>query len=200
MSTAPHRYLTPEDYLEFERKSEERHEYFNGEIFLMSGASRHHSLIAGNIFAAVHAIVRSKNCEAHMVDMRVKVSPTGLYTYPDLVITCASPEFEDNQVDTLLNPQAIIEVLSPSTESYDRGTKFRHYRSIPSLREYLLVSQDSPHVDRFSLDGGGHWVLSDADGLEAEIEIAALGTSIPLADVYATVDFSRQASTDNSCP
>ncbi len=193
MSTVPTSRVTPEEYLAIERKSEIRHEYFDGEMFAMSGASFEHNTISMSLVGLLLATARARKCSLLSESMRVKISATGLCTYPDMLLTCDKPNFEDGHFDTLLNPQLIIEILSPSTESYDRGTKFRHYRSIPTLREYLLVSQDAPRIDRFALDVEGQWVLSDADGLDADIEIGVLDMKISLADVYATVEFDRQS-------
>ena len=125
--------------------------------------------------------------------MRVKVAATGLYTYPDVVITCEKPRFEDDKFDTLLNPQSIVEVLSDSTEKYDRGKKFELYRQIESLREYVLVSQDRAHVEVFARDGDGPWKLSEATGLDAAIDLPAIGGRLALVDVYAKVSWAAPA-------
>ena len=132
-SAQSHPHLNPQDYLAWERQQETRHEYVNGEIHAMTGASREHNLINGNLFAALHTQTRGKPCEVYSNDMRVKVSETGMYTYPDIAVACGKPEFEDTQVDTLLNPVLIVEVLKVSTEGYDRGAKFAHYRTLPSF-------------------------------------------------------------------
>jgi Uma2 family endonuclease len=123
--------------------------------------------------------------------MRVKVSPTGLYTYPDVVVVCGELRFEDQHVDTLLNPTAIIEVLSDSTEGYDRGEKFAHYRALPSLSDYLLVAQDQPLIEHYQRQPDGRWLYSATHGLEAEVEIANIGCMLRLAEVYERVDFAE---------
>ncbi|MGI8642196.1 MAG: Uma2 family endonuclease [Pyrinomonadaceae bacterium] len=192
MSAIPKTKLTPEEYLEFERKSEERHEYFNGEIFVMSGAKRNHNVVAWNIGGELCQKLKGKNSEAYPADMRVFVPETGLYTYPDLVVVCGEPKFKDNVFDTLLNPILIIEVLSESTESYDRGKKFQHYRSIESLREYVLVSQDEARIEKYVKNGDGFWFLSEAVGLEAEIEFSSIECRIALKEVYDKVNFSDE--------
>ena len=135
MSSQVKVYYTPDEYLALERKAEYKSEYFGGEIFAMTGASRKHNLVAGNIFAALHLQLKKRPCEIYPSDMRVKVSPTGLYTYPDVAVVCGEPMFDDEQKDTLLNPTVLVEVLSKSTASYDRGEKFEHYRKIKSLAE-----------------------------------------------------------------
>jgi Uma2 family endonuclease len=142
MSAIPKTKLTAKDYLEFERNSDIKHEYFDGEIFEMSGAKRNHNKITTNLSGLVWQHLKGKNCENYSNDMRVFVPETGLYTYPDLVVVCGEPQFQDDVFDTLLNPVLLVEVLSDSTESYDRGKKFQHYRSIESLQEYILVSQN----------------------------------------------------------
>ncbi len=192
MSAIPKTKLTPEEYLEFERKSEERHEYFDGEIFAMSGAKRNHNVIAWNIGGELRQKLKDRNCEAYPADMRVFVPETELYTYPDLVVVCGEPKFKDAVFDTLLNPVLLIEVLSDSTESYDRGKKFQHYRSIESLREYVLVSQNEARIEKYVKSGDGFWVLSEAVGTDAEIEFSSIECRIALSEVYAKIDFSDE--------
>jgi len=189
MSLQPKLRYTPEEYLALERKAEHRSEYFAGEIFAMSGASEQHNLIAGNVFAALHAQFRGRPCRAYMSDMRVKVSPTGLYTYPDVVALCDEPQFDDEQKDTLLNPTIIIEVLSPSTEAYDRGGKFGHYRKLASLAEYVLISQEEPHVEHYVRQPDNQWLLSEASNLQDTISLPSLNCALLLADVYDKVEF-----------
>lgn len=195
MSSVPHRRYTEAEYLAIERDVETKHEYYRGEIFAMSGASRQHNRITVNVSALLHDQLKNRPCEHFTNDMRVKVESTALYTYPDVVITCHEPRFLDEEVDTLLNPQVIIEVLSDSTEKYDRGKKFEHYRTIASLREYVLISQDRAHVDRFALNEQEQWVLNDASGLEAIIELTAVDCRLPLAEVYAKVEFEPAPDT-----
>lgn len=192
MSAIPKTKLTPEEYLEFERKSGIKHEYFGGEIFAMSGAKRNQNVIAWNIGGELRQKLKVKNCEAYPADMRVFVPETGLYTYPDLVVVCGEPKFQDDIFDTLLNPILLIEVLSDSTESYDRGKKFQHYRSIESLREYVLVSQDEARIEKYVKQGDGFWVLSEAAGLEAEIKFNSIDSVIALNEVYDKVNFSDE--------
>jgi Uma2 family endonuclease len=141
VSTQPKVRITPQEYLALERKAEIKSEYFDGEMFAMSGATREHTKIVVNLITELNNQFADRPCEVYALDLRTKVSPTGLYTYPDIAAICGEPEFEDAHMDTLTNPQLIIEVLSDSTESYDRGRKFAHYRTIDSLLEYVLVSQ-----------------------------------------------------------
>jgi len=180
--------LTPAEYLAFERQqTDAKHEYLNGQITAMSGASREHNLIVGNAFASLHGQLRGRGCEVYSNDMRVHIPATGLYTYPDIVALCGEPVFEGDQFDTLLNPHVIIEVLSSSTEAYDRGTKFAHYRSIESLQAYVLIAQDRPHIELFERGTDGRWVLSEAKGLESRLELEALGCVLELSEVYERI-------------
>src|SRR5579862_428057 len=176
MSTSPKTFLTPEEYLEIERKAEFKSEYYQGEMFAMAGARRAHNLLAGNAFAELHGQLRRRPCEVYSNDMRVCVSATGLYTYPDVVVACETPRFlEDAVPDTLVNPTVIIEVLSANTEAYDRGKKFDHYRALESLREYLLVSSDRVQIERYSRQSGGQWLLTAVNRLEDSIELESAG-------------------------
>lgn len=196
MSTSPKSFLTPEQYLEIERRAEFRSEYYRGEMFAMAGplamagARRNHNLLAGNAFGQIHAQLRHRECEVYSNDMRVRVAATGLYAYPDVAIACGPIEFLDANEDTLLNPTVIIEVLSASTEAYDRGKKFELYRSLDSLREYLLVSSDRIQIERYSRQAEGKWLLTAASRLEDTIDLESVGCTLSLADVYERVEFA----------
>jgi Uma2 family endonuclease len=187
MTAEPRRKLSPQEYLEIERKAEIRSEYLDGEMFAMSGASRKHGRIALNTSTSLHSQLRDRPCETFAADMRVRVSQTGLYTYPDIVVVCDPPQFEDSEIDTLLNPTLIVEVLSSSTTDYDRGTKFAHYRTLSSFREYLLLAQDRVHAEHFVRQAGDRWLLSETDDPTAVIDLVAIGCKLPLADAYARV-------------
>lgn len=186
MSTQPKTFLTPEQYLEIERRAEFKSEYYQGEMFAMSGATRLHNLVTGNIVGQFYVQLRGRPCEMYPSNMRVRVSATGLYTYPDIVVVCGEPQFLEGELDTLLNPTALVEVLSPSTEAYDRGRKFDHYRAIESLQQYLLVAFDRVHTDLYTRRADGLWVLTAADGPEGSIELA--GCTLKLADIYERVE------------
>jgi Uma2 family endonuclease len=136
--------------------------------------------------------LKGKDGEFYPTDMRVFVPQTGLYTYPDLVVVCGEPQFQDDVFDTLLNPILLIEVLSDSTEGYDRGKKFQHYRSIESLQEYVLVAQDEARIEKYVKHGDGFWLLSEAVGFESEIEFSSIECKIALAEVYDKIDFSHE--------
>jgi len=182
--------LTPEQYLDAERSAELRHEYYNGHIYAMSGGSYQHAQIIGGLVRELGNALKKRPCSVVPSDLRLRVSPDGLYTYPDVVVICGDPRFADDRRDTLLNPALIVEVLSPSTEAYDRGFKSAQYRTVESLEEYALVSQAEPRVEVFHRQPGGHWMLSEAVGLEAVCHFESLDCAIPLAEIYARVTFS----------
>ncbi|TVS18966.1 MAG: Uma2 family endonuclease [Planctomycetaceae bacterium] len=190
MSAVPKSFLTPEEYLARERRAETKSEYLRGEMFAMSGASREHNLIAGNVFAELREQLRQRPCEVYQADMRVKVSPTGLYTYPDVTVACGEPQFEDAEVDTLLNPTVLVEVLSPSTADYDRGGKWTHYRRLASFQEYILVSQDRPLVEHYVRQDSDQWLLTEQRGLEDMLVLPSIGCQIPLAEIYLKIRFA----------
>jgi Uma2 family endonuclease len=191
MSTAPKQTLTPQQYLERERAAATRSEYLRGEAFAMTGASRRHNLISLNVASGIHAQFVDRPCEVYQSDMRVKVSDSGLYTYPDVVATCEAPIFEDEHVDTLLNPQVIVEVLSASTEAYDRGTKFGSYRQLDSLKDYVLISQESVLVERFTKQSDGQWLLWSSNRVTEALEIESIACRLKLTDIYARVSFAE---------
>jgi len=190
MSAQPQPRLTPEQYLDAERAAEFRHEYYNGHIYAMSGGSYQHFQIIGNITAELHTRLKKRPCAVGSSDLRLRVSPDGLYTYPDVVVICGDPRFADDQRDTLLNPALIVEVLSTSTEAYDRGFKSAQYRTVESLEEYALVSPAEPRVEVFRRQPGRHWLLSEAVGLDAVCHFESLDCAVPLAEIYAKVTFS----------
>jgi Uma2 family endonuclease len=187
-------YLTPEDYLAIERQAQYKSEYFDGEMFAMSGASPEHNQIAVNIVAEIHTQLKKRPCRVFMSDMRVKVSPTGLYTYPDVVAFCDPPRFDDQQKDTLLNPNVIIEVLSDSTEAYDRGKKFQHYRTLESLQEYLLIAQDKCQIEHYIRQSNNQWLLLEINKIEATIDLPSIKCSLALSDIYDKVEFKTAQS------
>jgi Uma2 family endonuclease len=188
MATEPNPRFTPEEYLVRERQSESRSEYLDGEIFAMSGASRRHNRIVLNVAFSLDQQLKGKNCEVFASEMRVRVRvpATDLYTYPDVVVACGEPQFEDAELDTLLNPILIVEVLSKSTEGYDRGAKFEHYRTLPSLSEYLLVAQDRVHVEHWGRETD-RWYLTETNDLGASLELPSIGCTLALSDVYDRV-------------
>lgn len=186
-------YLTPEDYIALERKAIPdseiiRHEYLNGELIAMSGASRAHNLITINLSTALHVRLRGSGCETYANDMRVSVPRTTSYFYPDVVVICEEPHFEDDVFDTLLNPIILVEVLSPSTEAYDRGEKFAHYRQLTSLQEYILVSQDQIRVEHYRRQEK-QWIFTDFQKSEELLPLVSIQCELPLQEIYELVTF-----------
>jgi Uma2 family endonuclease len=189
MSTASNRLLTPEEYLARERQADFKSEYYHGEMFAMSGASWEHTLIKDNLAREAGIQLRDGPCRALTSDLRVKVSATGLYTYPDIVVVCEKPQFEDKVADTLLNPRVIVEVLSDSTEKYDRGAKFGHYRQVASIQEYVLIAQDRPLVERYVRQPDGSWVLTAFSDMGLTFAFVTIPVKVPMAAIYADVEF-----------
>ena len=187
MSVQPKTRYTLQEYLDLERSREARHEFLNGDVFAMGGASWPHALIVSNLIASLKTPLRKRGCHVTSNDLRVKVSVTGLYTYPDITVVCGKPQLEQPG-DTLLNPQAIVEVLSDSTEAYDRGKKFEHYRAIESLTDYLLVSQNEVLVEHYSRQPDGRWIYSAANKVADSVPVATLDCVLSLAEVYDNVE------------
>lgn len=180
-------YLTPEEYLAIERQSDIKSEYLDGEMFAMTGGSFPHNVIIGNMTGALWQQLRRSSCQICPNDQRVYIPATGLYTYPDLVVVCGEPSFSDEHRDTLLNPKLVIEVLSPTTEAYDRGKKFEHYRSIESLTEYLLVSQTEPRVEQFLRQDDNRWLFAAAAGLDAILPLPSIQCELALGEIYERI-------------
>jgi Uma2 family endonuclease len=189
MSSANPSFLTPAEYLELERKAEIKSEYIDGQMYAMSGASLRHGYVVANLLREISTQLRGKDCRAVTNDLRVKVSPIGMYTYPDLVAFCGEPDLEDEFLDTLLNPTLIAEVLSSSTEAYDRGKKFAHYRRLDTLREYVLVAQDRMDVEQFQREGN-RWILSELTTPDSILHLASIDCHIALAAIYERVDLT----------
>jgi Uma2 family endonuclease len=194
MTTVQSELLTPAEYLEIERHSEIKHEYINGRMYAMSGASRHHVTIMVNIATSLKLQMRGRDCSVYTSDMRVNIPSSGRYTYPDVVAVCGEQRFEDAEVDTLLNPMVIVEVLSETTEKYDRGEKFDHYRTIGSLRQYVLVAQTSMRVEHYVLQEG-QWVFSALTAAEERLSLPSIGCEISLTDIYENVELPPKETT-----
>jgi len=188
MSLQPGAYLTPKEYLALERGAEYKSEYLAGEIFAMAGTSERHNLIAGNVFAELHAQLRKRPCKVYVSDVRLKVNRTGLYTYPDVMVVCGETQFADDQQDMILNPTVIIEVLSESTEGYDRGKKFEHYRKLDSLSEYILIAQDRYHVERYVRQPDNQWLLAETDNVHDTLSLTSIACNLVLAEIYDKVE------------
>ncbi len=192
MTAQPKRFWTIEEYLTFERHSDVKHEYVAGDVFAMDGATATHNIIVANIIASLHAQTRQRDCTVFPSDMRLKIVSYTSYTYPDVTVVCGEIRYEDENQDTLLNPTFIVEVLSPSTEQHDRGRKSQYYRSIPSLREYMLVSQHETHIEHFVRHSDYQWLFTETSDLHGAVHLPAIDCTLALADVYARA-FPRQS-------
>lgn len=189
MSSQSKNLISPEEYLEGEYHAAHRSEYFNGEVFQLAGASPRHVLIVTNIVSELRRQTRkTRRCHVFSVDLRLRVSPTGLYTYPDVEVVCGEPVFVEKRRDTLTNPTLIIEVLSESTKDYDRGEKFEHYRSLPSLAEYILVAQGKVHVEHHARQTKGGWLLTETNKREDTLALPSIESELSLAEIYDGVD------------
>jgi len=193
MSIAQNTVLTPQQYLEQERNAEFRSEYFDGQLLAKMGSSAKHCTIVGNIIIGIGQQFKKRTCEIFANMMRLKVIKTSSYFYPDVVAVCGKPQFEDNEQDVLLNPIVIVEVLSPSTEGYDRGTKFEHYRTIDSLSDYLLVAQDKIHVEHYVRQSDRSWLFSEFKSAEEKIQMESIGGELLVAEIYEKVEFESQS-------
>ncbi len=191
MTAQPKQEITEQAYLALERSSAQKHEYFDGEIFAMSGGTASHNLISGNAFASLHTQLRGTGCRVLNSDMRLKVVATGLNTYPDVTVVCGNFQFIDERRDTITNPIVIIEVLSPSTERYDRGMKFQNYRTIATLQEYILIAQDKHQIEHFIRQENGLWLFEEARDLGGSIALPSVHCMLTLSDVYDGVDLQQ---------
>jgi Uma2 family endonuclease len=188
MAMAAPRRFSVQEYLQAENKAETKSEYVNGEIFAMAGASLDHNFVTYPLLTEIGAQLRGGPCMAFGSDLRVRIDASNLYTYPDITVVCGESQVDPNDRCAITNPTVIFEVLSESTESWDRGGKFAHYRLLPSLREYVLVSQKEPRVERY-VRSGEKWILTEFVGLEAVFSLETLEVSVPLSSIYARLDF-----------
>ncbi len=179
-------FVSPEEYLERERRAEYKSEYFAGEIVAMVGAKRNHNLISGNVTTSLGVQLRNSPCEVYANDMKVRADQSRLYSYPDVVVVCGEPQFQDNEDDVLLNPTVVVEVLSPSTEAKDRGEKFLRYRQIASLTDYVLIAQNERRVEQFTKQSDGSWRLVEMFDA-GEVRLDSVGCTLTLADIYNKV-------------
>jgi Uma2 family endonuclease len=193
MSAQPKRRYTLEEYLELDKNSDERLEYWDGEIFSMSGVSEEHDQIEGNLYLLLRLQLDRRNCRAFLANMRIKVPSLPPYRYGDLSALCGKPAFEKIEgVDVLTNPALIIEVLSPSTKHYDRVVKFTHYKSILSFREYLLVEQHRPHITQFVKRDDGEWIHREYNDLNDVVKLTSVDCEFSLSEVYQDVSFKQR--------
>ena len=197
MQPAAHNRLGHDDYFLLEQQDDQRYEYLAGEIFAMAGGSERHALISMNTGAVLVNSTRDRPCRVYGADMKLYIAVHDHFCYPDVMLLCESGRRHELYVE---QPSLIVEVLSPTTASYDRGTKFEHYRSIESLQYYLLIDQDRVHVELFERLPEGGWKLTEASGLEAEIALPRLDIAVPLSDLYRQVDLPSPGQTDNGLP
>ena len=191
MSKQPITRISVADYLSMERNSSEKHAFAFGEIFAMTGASARHVEIVGNIARELGNQLRQSPGRVYATDLRLCVDANHRYTYPDVVAVCNQPQFLDDTLDTLLNPELIVEVLSESTRNYDRGDKFQQYRGISSFREYLLVDQERVHVERYSKQSDGMWTLWETDAIGDVVQLESVGVALAVSEIYFKIDFNR---------
>jgi len=195
--------FTIQEYLEFEKSSLEKHEFYKGEIFrmhghgellAMSGAGNRHNIIFSNLFIGLGTRLKGKTCQPFGPDMRVNIPENTLYTYPDISIFCGELQSSSENEDTGIRPTVLIEILSPSTKNYDQGEKFRLYRDIPSLREYILVDTEVVHIDAFRINNNGHWELEEYKSLTGQLSLVSVQVIIPVADIYERTKIHETAS------
>lgn len=185
-----HPVFTIEKYLDYERDGEERHEFLDGSVYAMAGESPRHSTICYNLYGITHAELRGGRCRGYSPNMKIATSSKGLFSYPDLAIVCGEPKYHDKKGDVLLNPKVIFEVLSPSTENYDRGEKLLRYtNNVESLTDYILISQDKPLIEHYAKQKDGNWAKNEVEGLAARFYLPTIEAEISLAELYENVTF-----------
>jgi Uma2 family endonuclease len=189
MSTLTVTHVTPEEYLAAERLSETRSEYLDGGVYPMPGGTANHGRIVVNVATELATQLRERDCDVLLSDMKVRMPDSRKFFYPDVVVICGKLQFHDERKDIITNPNLVIEVLSPSTEAFDRGAKFRAYQTIESLKEYLLASQDRPLIEQYIRDEGGEWRYKAAEGIESSLTLPSVGCTLNLAAVYKRVEF-----------
>ncbi|MDQ2712170.1 MAG: Uma2 family endonuclease [Acidobacteriota bacterium] len=189
MATVAVPHMSPEEYLERERHAETKSEYLRGEVFAMAGGTPNHALISANVAGELRQQLRERPCRVYSSDLRLCVNASGLYTYPDVMVICGDPVFGDSRTDTVTNPIAMIEVLSESTKSYDRGDKFHYYRTLPSLMEYLTVAQDQIHVEHWVRQVTGQWLFTEVSDAVTSLRLPSLDVQLRVADIYEKAEF-----------
>jgi len=190
MSTLTVTHVTPEEYLAAERLSETRSEYLDGGVFPMPGGTANHVRIVANLTTELVLQLRGRNCDVLPVDMKVRLQESRKFFYPDVSVVCGELQYHDERKDIILNPDLVIEVLSPSTEAFDRGVKFQAYRTLETLKEYVLVAQDNPLVEQYVRNGDGRWTLTAVVGLESSLTLPSIECTLNLSAVYNRVDFN----------
>ena len=194
MSAVPEPRYTIEEYLARERVAPHKSEYYHGQIFAMAGGSTRHNRTSGNIFGSLWGRLNGTSCHPNNSDQRIHIPAIGLSTYPDVSIVCGELKVDPDDRDAIINPRVVFEVLSDSTESYDRGRKFSMYRQLESLREYVLVAQDEPHIERYVRQDNDAWMLTELKGLDAVLELSEIQCVLPLSEIYQGVTFGPEVS------
>lgn len=189
--------LSPEQYLAQEEKSRDKNEYWFGETYMMAGTTRSHNIIVGNVYMSLRQKLADKLCAVYQSDVRLRSSKEEVYVYPDVMVICGKIEADPRQPDTVLNPQLIVEVWWDSTQDYDSGVKFKMYRKIPSLREYVMIDQTTPYIEHYRRDGH-FWVLETLEGIEAVLQLRSLACKIDLAEIYRQVEWAESKSKPKS--
>lgn len=190
MAAQPHQHLSLDVYTDLERSSGIKHEYYRGSVYAMTGASPRHNLIVANVIALLHAQLRGRSCTVYPSDLRIKVEQTGLYTYPDISVICGELHLDSAKRDTATNPTVLVEVLSPSTRDYDRGTKFQHYRTIDTLCEYMVISQELPHIEQYIRQDNDEWLLREFERPGQVVTLESISCRLDLESIYEKVVFS----------
>jgi Uma2 family endonuclease len=189
MSSQPSTILTPEEYLEIERRAEWKSEYFQGEMVEAPHVNRRHVLIVTNLICGLSQRLKQRPCGVYASNLRLRVAATDFYTYPDVMVICGHPQMHGDQDDIALNPVLIVEVLSESTEAYDRGKKFEQYRTLPSLCEYLLVAQDAPRIEQWIRQPDDNWLRAETSGTDVSIQLASVDCVLPLSEIYHKIEW-----------
>lgn len=197
LQTTEQRYFTEEQYLALEETAKDKNEYLDGEIIPMTGGSTNHNQIAGNLYIALSLALKKRNYRIFIGDVRLWVPKVRLYTYPDVMVILGKPEYHNNRTDMITNPQAIVEVLSKSTKNYDRGDKFKLYKTIPSFREYILIDQTQINVEQYSKTENKKWLYSEYDEEDTALVFNSFELEIPLSDVYEQVNFEQVEQEDS---
>ncbi len=197
LPTTEQHYFTEEQYLALEETAEDKNEYLDGEIIPMTGGSTNHNQIAGNLYIALTLALKKQNYRIFIGDVRLWVPKVRLYTYPDVMVILGKPEYHNNRTDMITNPQVIVEVLSKSTKNYDRGDKFKLYKTIPSFREYILIDQTQINVEQYSKTENKRWLYSEYDEEDTALVFNSFEVEVPLSDIYEKVNFEEVEKENN---
>ncbi len=185
------KYMTEQEYLAFERSSSEKHEYYQGDIFNMSGASQKHNKVDSNLRTEIGSFLKNAKCNVYGSNLRVHVKTESLYAYPDILVVCGEEKYLDNEFDTLTNPSLIIEILSPSTADYDKGLKFELYRALESFKEYVLIDPVKIHVTHYQKNTDSSWLMKEYKNIDDYLILVSIDMKLTLKDCYNGIDFTE---------